>query len=132
MTSSVHGSSTRRARGSAPTSGRPQAKRAAPAAAARRAARAAPPPKRSAVSRLKTPLVAVGAAAAGLAGGLALGARVLSPGKRVLGVPVGGRKGIDLKPVAREIKRAGQQVGRLNDEIAMAREQAKKVGDALS
>jgi hypothetical protein len=34
--------------------------------------------------------------------------------------------------VARENKRAGKQIGRLNDEIATAREQAKKVGDALS
>ena len=129
MGTSVHGTSTRRAKRPAP-SARPQ--RPAPKrAASPKAARAAAPVKRTVVSRLKTPLVATAAAAAGVAGGIVLGARVLAPDKRVLGVRLG-RKGIDLKPVAREIKRAGKQVGRLNDEIAMAREQAKKVGEALS
>jgi 1-aminocyclopropane-1-carboxylate deaminase/D-cysteine desulfhydrase-like pyridoxal-dependent ACC family enzyme len=82
-------------------------------------------------SKAKGPLVAGGAAAAGLVGGIVLGSRVLTPRKKVLGVPIS-RKGLDLKPVAKEVQKAGKQLGRLTDEMAQARKQAKKVGDALS
>ncbi|HKH15928.1 MAG TPA: hypothetical protein VKA57_00245 [Solirubrobacteraceae bacterium] len=82
-------------------------------------------------SKAKGPLVAGGAAAAGLVGGIVLGSRVLTPRKKVLGVPIS-RKGLDLKPVAKEVQKAGRQLGRLTDEMAQARKQAKKVGDALS
>jgi hypothetical protein len=84
-----------------------------------------------AMNNAARPLVAGGAAAAGLVGGLVLGARVLTSRKKFLGMPVA-RKGLDLKPVAREVQRAGKQIGRLTDEMAQARKQAKKVGDALS
>jgi hypothetical protein len=56
---------------------------------------------------------------------------VLTSRKKFLGMPVA-RKGFDLKPVAKEVQRAGKQIGRLTDEMAQARKQAKKVGDALS
>jgi 1-aminocyclopropane-1-carboxylate deaminase/D-cysteine desulfhydrase-like pyridoxal-dependent ACC family enzyme len=85
----------------------------------------------SAASKAKAPLVAGGAAAAGLLGGLVLGSRVLTPRKKVLGIPIP-RKGLDFKPVAKEVHKAGKQLGRLTDEMAQARKQAKKVGDALS
>jgi hypothetical protein len=78
----------------------------------------------TAASKAKAPLFAGGAAAAGLVGGIVLGSRVLTPRKKVLGIPVA-RKGLNLKPVAKEI-------GRLTDEVSQARKQAKKVGDALS
>jgi hypothetical protein len=77
------------------------------------------------------PVAAGGAAAVGLVGGIVLGSRVLTPRKKILGIPVA-RKGLDLKPVAKEIQRAGSQLGRLSDELAQTRNQAKKVGDALS
>jgi 1-aminocyclopropane-1-carboxylate deaminase/D-cysteine desulfhydrase-like pyridoxal-dependent ACC family enzyme len=84
----------------------------------------------SVASKAKAPLVAGGAAAAGLIGGLVLGSRVLTPRKKVFGVPIS-RKGLDLKPVAKEVGKAGKQIGRLTNEMAQARKQAKKVGDAL-
>jgi hypothetical protein len=85
----------------------------------------------SVASKAKAPLVAGGAAAAGLLGGLVLGSRVLTPRKKVLGVPIS-RRGLDFKSVAKEVHKAGKQIGRLTDEMAQARKQAKKVGDALS
>jgi 1-aminocyclopropane-1-carboxylate deaminase/D-cysteine desulfhydrase-like pyridoxal-dependent ACC family enzyme len=85
----------------------------------------------SVASKAKAPIVAGGAAAAGLLGGLVLGSRLLSPRKKVLGIPIS-RKGFDLKPVAKEVNKAGKQLGRLTDEMSQARKQAKKVGDALS
>ncbi len=83
------------------------------------------------VGKAKAPLAAGGAAAAGMLGGIVLGARVLRPRKKILGIPIS-RRGLDFKPVAKEVQKAGKQLGRLTDEMAQARKQAKKVGDALS
>ena len=85
----------------------------------------------SAAQKASTPIIAGGAAAAGLIGGMVLGKRVLGPRRTVLGIPVP-RKGLSLQPVAKEVQKAGQQIGRLTDELAQARKQAKKVGNALS
>ena len=85
----------------------------------------------SAAQKATTPLIAGGAAAAGLIGGMVLGKRVLGPRRTVLGIPVS-RKGLSLQPVAKEVQKAGEQLGRLTDELAQARKQAKKVGNALS
>ena len=85
----------------------------------------------SAAQKASTPIIAGGAAAAGLIGGMVLGKRVLGPRRTVLGIPVA-RKGLSLQPVAKEMQKAGQQIGRLTDELAQARKQAKKVGSALS
>jgi hypothetical protein len=85
----------------------------------------------SAAQKASTPLVAGGAAAAGLVGGLVLGKRVLGPRRTVFGFPIA-RRGLSLKPVAREVGKAGKQIGRLTDELTQARKQAKKVGNALS
>jgi hypothetical protein len=84
----------------------------------------------SAARKASTPILAGGAAAAGLVGGMVLGKRVLGPRRTVLGIPV--RKGLGLQPMAKEVSKAGKQIGRLTDELAQARKQAKKVGDALS
>ena len=84
------------------------------------------------MSKAKTPLLAGGAAAAGLVGGFVLASRGgAAPSKKVLGVPVSGNS-FDFKPVAKEVRKAGKQLGRFADEIAQAREQARKIGDALS
>ena len=85
----------------------------------------------SAAQKATTPIIAGGAAAAGLIGGMVLGRRVLGPRRTVLGIPVS-RKGLSLQPVAKEVQKAGLQLGRLTDELAQARKQAKKVGNALS
>jgi 1-aminocyclopropane-1-carboxylate deaminase/D-cysteine desulfhydrase-like pyridoxal-dependent ACC family enzyme len=85
----------------------------------------------SAAQKASTPIIAGGAAAAGLIGGMVLGRRVLGPRRTVLGIPVS-RKGLSLQPVVKEVQKAGLQLGRLTDELAQARKQAKKVGNALS
>jgi hypothetical protein len=85
----------------------------------------------SAAQKASTPLVAGGAAAVGVLSGIVLGKRVLGPRRTVLGIPVP-RGGLSLKPVAKEVGKAGKQIGRLTDELSQARKQAKKVGDALS
>lgn len=84
----------------------------------------------SAARKAGTPVLAGGAAAAGLVGGIVLGKHVLGPKRTVLGIPV--RKGLGLQPMAKEVHKAGKQIGRLTDELAQARKQAQKVGDALS
>lgn len=80
---------------------------------------------------MRGPLLAGGAAAAGAIGGIVLGARVLRPRKKVLGIPVP-RSGVSLKPLANEVRKAGKQIERMADEVGKAREQAQKVGKALS
>jgi hypothetical protein len=84
----------------------------------------------SAAHKASTPIIAGGAAAAGILGGMVLGKRVLGPRRTVLGIPV--RKGLGLQPMAKEVHKAGKQIGRLTEELAQARKQAQKVGDALS
>ncbi len=84
----------------------------------------------SAAAKARGPMIAGGAAAAGAIGGLVLGARVLRPRKKVLGIPVS-RHGIGLQPLAREVRKAGKQVERIADEVGKARAQAQKVGKAL-
>jgi hypothetical protein len=76
-------------------------------------------------------MIAGGAAAAGALGGIVLGTRVLRPRKKLLGIPIS-RKGIGLRPLAHEVRKAGKQLERMADEVGKAREQAQKVGKALS
>lgn len=76
-------------------------------------------------------MIAGGAAAAGLIGGLVLGGRVLRPGSKVLGVPVARRDG-PMHLVALEIGRAGRQLGRVADEVGRARERTRQIGKLLS
>jgi hypothetical protein len=86
----------------------------------------------SATRKVSGPLLAGGAAAAGAIGGIVLGTRVLRPRpRRVLGIPVP-RDGIGLKPLAKEVRKASKQIERMADEVGKAREQAQKVGKALS
>lgn len=85
----------------------------------------------SAATKVRGPLLAGGAAAAGAIGGIVLGSRILRPRRTVLGIPVP-RGGIGLKPLANEVRKAGKQIERMADEVGKAREQAQKVGKALS
>jgi len=84
----------------------------------------------SAATKARGPLIAGGAAAAGAIGGIVLGARVLRPRRKLLGIPIA-RDGIGLKPLAKEVRKAGKQIERMVDEVGKARAQAQKVGKAL-
>ncbi|HET6448716.1 MAG TPA: hypothetical protein VFG31_06355 [Conexibacter sp.] len=85
----------------------------------------------SAATKARGPLIAGGAAAAAAIGGVVLGARVLRPRRKLLGIPIP-RDGISLKPLAKEVRKAGKQIERMADEVGKARAQAEKVGKALS
>jgi hypothetical protein len=95
----------------------------------------------TAARRAKGPMLTVGATAAGLAGGLALGSRAASkrhgigalfaPQRRVLGVPVGRKNGVAktakaLGQVARELSSATNQVSATTDEVRQVREELEK------
>src|SRR5215218_2529000 len=86
----------------------------------------------TAARRAKGPMLAAGATAAGLAGGLALGSRATSkrrgvgaffaPQRKVLGVPVGRKNGAvrtakALGQVAQELSSATSQVSTTTDEV---------------
>lgn len=92
----------------------------------------------TAARKAKGPMLAAGATAAGLAGGLALGSRMASrrtglralvgPRRRILGVPVGPKSGAAkaaeaLGRVARELGSATSQVSETTDEVRQVREQ---------
>ncbi|MGB2711163.1 MAG: hypothetical protein WBC33_06565 [Conexibacter sp.] len=85
----------------------------------------------SAATKARGPMIAGGAAAAGIVGGLVLGGRVLRPGTKLLGVRIARRDG-SLRPVAKEIGRAGKQLGRMANEVNKAREQAQRIGKVLA
>jgi hypothetical protein len=95
----------------------------------------------TAARRAKGPMLAAGATAAGLAAGLALGARatskrrgvgaLLAPQRKVLGVPVRRKRGVvrtteALGKLARELSSATSQVSATTDEIRQVREQLDK------
>ena len=89
----------------------------------------------------KTPVLTAGAAAAGMAGGFALGSR-LSPGRRglsalvrprrrVLGVPLGRKSGLQstleiFGKAAKELGSATRQVSSTTDDIHQVREELEK------
>jgi hypothetical protein len=79
-----------------------------------------------AASKAKTPLVAGGAALAGVAGGLALASRGMRR-RKVLGLPVPRRSILkssskDLASAAKNAGKLGQQLGELTTEVRNTRE----------
>ncbi len=91
-----------------------------------------------ATRRARGPLIAAGAATAGLAGGLALGSkrrgrrRMFSPRRRVLGVPVGPKSGLVraaelLRDSARRLDSATGRVAGTGEELRQVREQLEQV-----
>ena len=79
-----------------------------------------------AASKAKTPLLIGGGALAGLAGGVALGARGMRR-RKVLGVPLPRRSVLksstkDLAKTAKEVGKFGQQVGELTSQVRQTRE----------
>ena len=95
----------------------------------------------SAARSAKTPVLTAGAAAAGLAGGFVLGAR-LNPGRRglsglarprrrVLGVPLGRKTGLQstleiLGKAGKELGSATKQVSSTTDDIRQVREELEQ------
>ena len=91
-----------------------------------------------ATRRARGPLIAAGAATAGLAGGLALGSkrrgrrRMFEPRRRVLGVPVGPKSGLVrtaelLRDGAKQRNSATGQVAGTGEELRKVREQLEQV-----
>ena len=79
-----------------------------------------------AASKAKVPLLAGGAALAGIAGGVAIGARGMRR-RKVLGVPVPRRSILkastkNLASAAKEAGKFGQQMGELTSEVSKTRE----------
>jgi hypothetical protein len=69
-------------------------------------------------------------AAAGAAAGLVLGRTRRRP-RKVLGISIpGSRNGLD--GVVKEIRRAGEQLGNLANEVQTTRKKAEDVGKAIS
>jgi hypothetical protein len=93
----------------------------------------------SRAAKAKGPALTAGAAAAGLAGGLALGTRsrrrgvrgLLAPRRRVLGIPLGRKSGFvrtaqALGEVARSLGSATNKASATTDDIHQIREQLDK------
>jgi hypothetical protein len=82
-------------------------------------------------SKAAGPAVAVGAAAAGVAGGLALRSRSRRS-KKVLGVPV---PELDVKSVAKSVGKASKQLGQtsksVSKDIERVGDQAERLGKIL-
>jgi hypothetical protein len=91
---------------------------------------------KQAADKAKGPAVAVGAAAAGLAGGLALKSR--TGRRKVLGVPVPRslKSGVDVKSVAKTVGAASQRVAKtsksVSKDIERAGDKAERIGKILS
>ena len=82
----------------------------------------------SAARSARGPLLTAGVAAAGLAGGMALGSRMASKRRRILGVPIGRKRGLVvvagiMGKAARELGSATKQASRATDDIHELREQ---------
>jgi hypothetical protein len=76
-------------------------------------------------------MITAGATAAGLAGGLALGARLGSKRRKVLGMPIGRKRGLvqaaeALGEVARELSSARKQASAVTDDVREVRQQLDK------
>jgi hypothetical protein len=99
-----------------------------------------------AAKKARVPVIAGGAAAAAVAGGALLKRQLTPKRRKVLGVSLPSPKidgvlsgGFDLKPVAKQISKAGkraattsQQLHKLSDDVERVGKTAQKVGDSLS
>jgi hypothetical protein len=80
---------------------------------------------------MKNAAVPVATAAVGIVGGVVLERRHRRRPRKVLGVPIPGTgKGLD--GVAKEIQKAGKQLGNLAIEVQTTRKKAEEVGKAIS
>lgn len=133
------GSATRSTNGRAPAKKRAPAKRkASPRATSSSSSNGVPATIKQVANTAKRPAVAVGAAAAGLAGGLVLRSRTRR--KTVLGVTVPrsiGKtlSGIDAKSVAKSVGQASKKFAKttknVSKDLERAGDQAERIGKIL-
>jgi hypothetical protein len=88
-------------------------------------------PVAAAARRAKGPALTAGATVAGLAGGLALGARLGSKRRKVLGLPIGSRNGLvrtaeALGQAAQRLSEATNQVSATSNDVRQIREELDK------
>ena len=77
-------------------------------------------------------IVAITTATAGVAGGIVLARTKLQNQRKLLGVPLPGRKKVDLSDLSSKVGEAGRQFGNLASEVRMAREKAEQISRAIS
>jgi len=70
-------------------------------------------------------------AVAGIAGGIVLARTKLQNQRRLLGVPLPGRKKVDLSDLSKQVGEAGRQFGNLASEVRQAREKAEQISRAI-
>jgi hypothetical protein len=69
-------------------------------------------------------------AAAGVAGGILLARTKLRHQRKILGVPMPGKK-VDLADLSKQVGEAGRQFGNLASEVKAAREKAEQISRAI-
>jgi hypothetical protein len=79
----------------------------------------------------KTVVVPLVTGAVGVLAGVAVARRALKGGRKVLGIPLPGRR-TGLDGVAKQIGEAGRQFAKLAEEVRTTRERAEEIGKALS
>src|SRR5207248_1425182 len=89
--------------------------------------RATPAPQPSTASKLRAPLIAGGAAIAGIAGGIVLGAQARHRRRRRLPSVTG----LDANKTRKQVASASKQFGAFTRELRRAGEQAERIGNAL-
>jgi hypothetical protein len=101
------------------------------ASAAARKAKEAGDSVATVARKARLPAITAGATAAGVAGGLALGARMGSKRRKILGIPIGRKTGLArtteaLGQVARELSSARNQAALATDDVRAIREELDK------
>jgi len=81
-------------------------------------------------SALKSAVVPVATAAAGVVGGVVIARRHLKP-RKVLGIKIPGTGG-GVDGLAKEVRKAGKQFAKLAGEVQTTRKKAEDIGKAIS
>jgi hypothetical protein len=84
------------------------------------------PPEPSTASKLRAPLIAGGAAIAGIAGGIILGAKARPRRRKLPSVA-----GLDGKKTRKQVASVSKGFGTFTRELRKAGEQAERIGNAL-
>jgi hypothetical protein len=73
----------------------------------------------------------IATAAAGVAGGIVLARTKLRRQHKFLGIPLPGKKNVDLSDLSKQVGEAGRQFGHLAGEVKAAREKAEQISRAI-